>query len=343
MRPFLLLIILLLLGCHKTKLSSDSIDLRKTSIVEDTIVVKKLLFADDEFSYSNYSFIQSNNSGLYITPPTNFRGAVLYRYELKPKSDTAIVSEIIKTGRGPYEMESIYMSSKTIDGDTLLFSSPNNNTFIIDQEGSLNEWEFNTKKIINYSFSFSYSHGRLLIPSFSGHQSDFLFKIYRFKGGLVDSVYNSFPPRVPYGFQPSIRNEILGETPIPYGFAISFLGDKKVYILSPEGKTRKEIVLGKSDEIPTPYKVNNPQHSPGAKPYITKLEFYNGHLMALMDNIIWIIEYPSFELKTKIKLLTDENPNNSPVIDFSISDDYLYSRIGREGIYFTKTNFEWFH
>tara|TARA_R110002124_G_scaffold287343_2_gene473430 strand:+ start:292 stop:1323 length:1032 start_codon:yes stop_codon:yes gene_type:complete len=329
----------LLLSCSQFEYGNEIIDLRNSSIKEDTLISKKIKFSEDELYYSNYSFMQSNNSGLYITPPTPVGGVVLYKYDLINSGDTARVTAVMKKGRGPEEMESIFLSSKTINGDTLMFSSPGNKTFIVNQNGSLSQWEFDTRGIINFGYSFSYGEKKLLIPSFNPSQESYLFTIYDIE---EDSSYNFFTPRVPYGFEPSIRNEILGETPMPDGFAISFLGDKKVYILNFNGRVKKEIILGESDEIPKPYKINNPHESPGAIPYITKMEFYNKHLLVLLDNIIWIMEYPSFSLKKKIKLLNNKEAEISPILDFSISDKYLFSRIGREGIYYIETDENWF-
>lgn len=341
MKIFFSVILAFIVGCETNKpLDTSAFDLTGAENKEVSIVANKMKFEEGELAYSNYSFIQANNSGLYVTTPTVNNGYVLFRYILNPEDETTKVDSFVRSGRGPNEIESIYMSSKTIDGDTLMFTSPNDKMLIIDQKGILTEWIIDSKRITNFGFSFSYNDGRLLVPSFTPGQTGYLFKIYDVNDNVV---YNSFPPRVPYGFQPAVRNEILGETPLPDGFAISFLGDRKVYILSSEGDLKREIILGESDEIPEPFKVSNPQESPGAKPYITKMEFYNEHLLVLIDNIIWIIKYPSLEVKSKIRLLKNRQVKESPVIDFSISDNYLYSRIGRDGIFFVETENDWFN
>ncbi|MEQ9351451.1 MAG: hypothetical protein RJQ00_02600 [Vicingaceae bacterium] len=337
-----LIIILLLSSCNDKKTASNKVIELSNSLngKEEVVTPKKVQFDEEELTYSNFSFIQANKSGLYVTPAGTFEDYVLYRYEIDSNVQMAKRTGIIKEGRGPNEIERISMSSKAINGDTLLFGSAGSKTLAIDDKGFLFEWEFDTRQIPNYGYSFSYNKGKLLIPSFNPAQTAYLFRIYDLG---KDSSYFSFTPRVPYGYQPSIRNEVLGETPIPKGFAISFLGDKKVYVLNFKGEVTKEIILGESDEIPKPYKVNSPQESPGAKPYITKMEFFNEHLLVLMDNTIWILEYPSFSLKMKIKLSINETNETSPVIDFSISDNYLFSRIGRSGIYYTETNASWFN
>lgn len=342
MKIFFVIILVLIVGCKNNKpLDNSMIDLSGKNIKDIIIVVKKMKFEEDEFSYSNFSFFQANNSGLYVTPPTKIDDFVLFRYTLIPEEKTTRVEGVVRSGRGPNEIELLHMSSKTLNADTLMFTSPIDKMLIVDQMGLLSEWDVDlySKKIINFGYSFSYGNGRLLIPSFNPTHKDYLFKIYDVSDSLV---YNSFPPRVPYGFEPAIRNELLGETPLPDGFAISFIGDRKVYILSSKGELKKELILGKSDEIPTPFKVSNPQEAPPATPYITKMEFYKGHLMVLVDNVIWLIEYPSLKVKSKIRLLKNKQVIESPVIDFSISDKYLYSRIGRDGVFFVETNIDWF-
>lgn len=335
-----LFFLIFIIGCETNKQSTNlELDLSTKEARNVSIVANKINFPDGEFAYSNYSFIQANNSGLYVTTPTVNNGYVLFRYVLNPEHNTVKVDSLVRSGRGPGEIESIYMSSKTIDGDTLMFTSPSDKMLTIDQKGDVSEWFIDSKRITNFGFSFSYSNGKLLVPSFSPGQREYLFKIYDVNR---NEVYNSFPPRVPYGYQPSVRNEILGETPLPDGFAISFLGDRKIYLLDSKGDLKREVIFGKSDKIPEPFKVSNPQEAPGAIPYITKLEFFNDHLLVLIDNVIWILEYPTFEVKSKITILGSKNVEKSPVIDFSISEKYLYSRIGRDGIYFVDNDYKWF-
>ncbi len=331
-KAFYLVILVLIVGC-KNDISLESLhtDISEIEAKKVSIEVTKMNL-EDEFNYSNYSFIQANNSGLYVTPSTKVDDFVLFRYTLSPDEEATRVEGVVRDGRGPNEIELLMMSSKTLGGDTLMFTSPVDKMLLVDQNGAVSEWDFDlaSRKIMNFGFSFSYGNGRLLIPTFSPIQKEYLFKIYDLDESLV---YDSFPPRVPYGFEPSIRNELLGETPLPDGFAISFIGDRKVYILSSEGELKRELTLGKSEDIPAPFKVSNPHEAPRATPYITKIEFYKEHLMVLVDNIIWIIEYPSFEIKSKIRLLKNKQVEDSPVLDFSISDNYIYSRIGRDGTF----------
>ncbi len=332
----------LVLGCTSQKSNDEAaIDLSNTTAEEISIIAKKMQMPGFEFEYSNYSFIQANNSGLYVTPATAIDGFALYRYTIKPEKEFTQVDSVVRLGRGPNELELLQMSSKTTSGDTLLFSSPFNKILLVNQSGELSEWDIDlySKKVINYGYFFSYGNNNLLIPSFNPIQTDYLFTIYEVEG---NQVYDSFPPRVPYGFEPSIRNVPVGETPLPDGFAISFLGDRKVYLLNEMGEINKEIILGESTIIPSPYKVKNPQDAPSAIPHIPKMEFYKGHLLVLADNIIWVVEYPSFNLKSKIRLLHNDQVETSPVIDFSVTDRYLYARIGREGMFYTETDRNWF-
>lgn len=341
MKIYLIITCLIALSCSNVESEKIGITDLKDKVSDESRIVAKKLPILDEFAYSNFSFIQANNSGLYVTPSTNISGYVLYRYQLVGSKNWQVkIDSLVKSGRGPNEIESIYLSSKTINGDTLLFTSPGDKTILIDQSGELSEWDYDTRRIINFGYSFSYSNEHLLIPSFNQTQTDYLFKIYDLE---KMKEYSSFEPRVPFGYQPSIRNEILGESPVPNGFIISFLGDKKLYLIDLKGEIRKELHLGESDIIPEPYRVSDPQESPGAIPYITKIEFFNEHLLILLDNVIWVISYPSLELKHKIKLATSNEKEKSPVLDFSISDKYLYSRIGRQGIFAVPTDKDWFN
>ncbi|MEO9887543.1 MAG: hypothetical protein ABJR05_08940 [Balneola sp.] len=337
MRRYIL--IFFLIGCNQSNDSIQSvIDLSQPKEENiNTQFISKMPLDIDEFSYSNFSFIQANNSGIYVTPSTTIDGYVLYRYQISSNS-TVEVKGVVKEGRGPKEKERISMSSKSISGDTLLFGSSGSKTLVINRKGELSEWNVPTYKLPNFGYSFSYNGNKLLIPSFNPAQSENLFGIFDIEN---QSINFSFPARVPYGFQPSIRNDILGETPIPGGFAVSFLGDRKVYILNYLGEIEKEIILGESDEIPRPYKVENVQESIGAKPHITKMEYFNDHLLVLMDNILWFIKMPSFEVSNRLKFHTLENEDKATVIDFSIAENYLYLRVGRKGIYFTETDQSW--
>lgn len=336
----LLISILLIIGCKKSNPTLTIIVDTGDSGKQVIATAKKIDQTNDLFSLSNYSFLQANNSGLYVTPSSPINNYALYKFVLNPDSNIAEFKGIVKTGRGPLEIERISMSSKSITGDSLFFGASGKNTLVINQKGEIFDWEVNTAQIPNFGFSFSYNNKRLLIPSFSPLQLDHLFSIYDLEN---DTLYKAFPPRVPFDFKPAIRNEILGETPVPNGFAISFIGDRKIYLLNFEGKVENEIILGESDPIPAPYKEAKPNMTTGAKPYITKMEFYKENLLVLMDNVIWFLDYPSFKVNTKLILQTDDTEaiTKATVIDFSISDDYLYSRIGRKGIYITKTDKKW--
>ena len=84
------------------------------------------------------------------------------------------------------------------------------------------------------------------------------------KGTIVGGV----PLRVPNGYEPAIRNQVFSMASVPNGFAVSFVGDRKFFIVYYSGTIKNEIILGESDH---------------PKPTITKS---NGSIPALLKKLV---------------------------------------------------------
>lgn len=328
----------ILIGC-KEQQGSTSIKLKK---LEKTVVIASKMDVTNDFFISLYSFLQANDSGLYITPSSIINDSVLYKYPINEVGKCCVELEgTVREGRGPNELLQIYSSTKTINGDTLLFYSPNSAKYLsINNEGIIFE-PFNTSgKIINTGYSFAYSKGYLLMPTFNKVFSrDYLLTMMNVNTNVQKKI---FKPRVPAGYEPAIRNQIFTMGALPNGFAVSFVGDRKAYIIGFDGQIKHELIFGKSEPIPEPYKITNPRQAPASKPYLTKIEFHNGNLFVLLDNVIWILDYPSYQTKELIKILRDPEEKSAPVIDFSITDETIYVRMGRSDLYSVKVNPNWY-
>jgi len=336
----LFLLLIILVSC------TDDKQTNKLRVGESNrkIVIASKIDVGNDFFISLYSFIQANNSGLYITPSNTINDTVLY--QLKSDRVGRCCQKLegkVREGKGPKEITQIFASSKTVHSDTLLFYSPNSARYLaINNEGDLIEdFSLKTPKdVINTGNSFAYSNGYFLIPSFSvGYKTESLLTLVNFNNGKRKDF---FTPRVPLGFEPAIRNEIVAMAALPNGFALSFVGDRKVYLIDLNGEIKKQLIFGKSEPIPEPYKVKDPKQGPSSKPYIIKIEYYKGNLLVLADNLIWILEFPSYQTQAVLKILRDPEEQSAPLIDFSVSEEVFYLRMGRDGLYYVKVNNNWF-
>jgi len=309
----------------------------------ETIIFASKMDIVDDLPMSFYSFLQANESGLYITSPNPFKDSVLYKFPRNKIGEYGVhLNGIIREGRGPLELQSVNLSTKTANGDTLLFYSFNDSQYLgLDNKGKIFDHIKTSVNVLNTGSSFAYSNGYLLIPSFSKMLArDHLLTMLNIHDG---TQFDFFEPRVPAGFEPSIRNLVFPMGAIPDGFAISFLGDRRVYILGFDGGIKRELIFGQSDPIPRPYTITNPVEAPSSRPYITKIEFHNGNLFVLKERMIWILDYPSFEPKKKIAVIRNPDEDSAPVIDFSVTDDIMYLRMGNDGLYYIQTNPDWFN
>jgi hypothetical protein len=333
MKIVLFIFILIALFACRNNVDNDIIN----DINETRIIASKMDF-HDELPVSFYSFIQANESGLYVTPSNPVNDSVLYKYSHNKTGECCMpLYGIIREGRGPLELQSVNLSTKTANGDTLLFYSFNDSKYLLmDNTGKVFEHINTSVNVLNTGSSFAYSNGYLLLPTFGKMLGrDHLLTILKVS---EDTQYDFFEPRVPPGFEPSIRNLVFPMGAIPDGFAISFLGDRKVYILGFDGEIKRELIFGQSDPIPSPFTITNPVEGPSSRPYVTKIEFHKGNLYVLIERMIWILDYPSFEAKKKIAVIRNQEENSAPVIDFSVTDDIMYLRIGNDGLYYIQNN-----
>lgn len=333
-----ILLAFITIGCGKQELNSGT----QLNNPDEAIIIASRLDMNSNFMISLYSFMQANRSGLYITPSSTFEQTVLYRYIPEIFTKCCIeLDKVIKEGKGPGELLQIYSSTKTVNGDTLIFYSPNLRKYLsVNEAGNIFKPFEVTSTVISTGYSFAYSRGYLLVPSFNRFFSrDSLLTLLNVHTGEQKKI---FKPRVPAGYEPSIRNQIVAMGALPDGFVLSFIGDRKLYILDFRGRIKQELLFGKSDPIPQPYKITNPKNAPSSKPYVAKIEFHRAHLFVLVDNIIWILDYPSYEPLKRLKVLRNPEEKSAPVIDFSITEKTVYVRMGRDGIYNFPMNPGWY-
>lgn len=328
---------LLLLACqHKVPLEQIEFEENKRTKVTATRIDN-----ENDIYLSSYSPLQANASGLYITPFEAVNDTVLYKYGSDTLNYCCLKMEgVLREGKGPSELVRVGTSTKTINGDTLLFYSSGNARYMaIDKKGNVFQPFKASLKAVNASHSFAYSNDFLLLPSFGKpFDEDHLFTLVNVNTNTQQGV---FEPRVPAGYEPAIRNEAFTMGALPDGFAISFVGDRKLYTIGFNGEIKNEVIFGESDPIPKPYKITNPSQAPSARPYLTKIEYHEGHLYVLVDNDIWIVEYPSYNIKNIIRIVREPDDMIAPVTDFSITDETLFVRMGRKNLYAVEANPNW--
>lgn len=240
---------------------------------------------------------------------------------------------IVKSGRGPRESEFLTASTKSITGDTLYFFSHANQKFIqVDKYGTVTDLNIYDKEFSLMGFSFAFNHDFIAFPVEPKFSRDFLIKIYNIKSLEFQSAIEM---RVPFGSQPSVRNEISAICSIPDGFALTFIGDRKIYLINFNGEILQELILGTSDEIKIEKERELNSEPSVATPYLTKMEYVNGTLFTLMEGELWKIDYKS---KNPINIINFYNAEDNKIkpLDFSISDSNLFVRLGRSGIASTK-------
>lgn len=318
---------------------NNEIILANSDVDREKVTVEKLELENDYLMSFN-SFLQSNESGLYVTPFNAVNDSVLFKFS-GYNNISKRLRGAIREGNGPNELLSIYLSTKTTS-DTLIFYSMNSSAYLsIDSSGNISEKQRGPVNVFINGSSIGYNKGHFLLPSFnSSHSKNNLLTITNTR---LNTQIDFFEPRVPAGYEPSIRNQVFPIGALPNGFVFSFLGDRKVYTTGFEGSIENIVVLGESDPIEEPYLLSGSSRPPGARPYITKIEFFRDHLFILMDNHIWILEYPDLTLKKILEFNRNVEEDTPPVIDFSINNELLFLRIGRDGLFSSNTNKNWFN
>ncbi len=340
----LLASILLITACQNPQVSNtETINIGSSE--EDTVeLTARQLNVTDNYMFSFYSFLQANTSGLYITPANAIRDSILFEISAKDSKSynslSHILNGVIRKGSGPKELLDINLSTKSATGDTLFFYSANSAAFIsIDNEGTVLGRKSAPKNVFTNGSAIGINKGYFLFPVFNPIVSkDNLLAIVEKDDG---SMKYFFRPRVPAGYEPAIRNMVFPIGAVPNGFAFSFLGDRQIFITNFKGDILKTIILGESDPIPDPYIIDDPSGSPGATPYITKIEFFEDHLFILMENQIYIIAYPDLVLSKILRIKRKGESDLASVVDFSVNSEKIFLRIGREGLFTVDLNNNW--
>jgi len=307
--------------------------------VDITKVEINKLDRSNYFPLSLYSFIQAHKNGLFITPNRAVKEHLVFKYE-NSRYDT--LTGVIRKGRGPNELVNVSASSKTSDNDTLLFYSSNSVRYLgIDEKGELIEPFTTTRKMVNTGYQFAYNNGYLLIPSFlKGYNEDYLFSLINVK---TKNIKEFFKPRVPIGYEPAIRNRPFTIGALPDGFAIAFVGDRKIYITDFDGILSHELIFGDSEPIPEPFKINDPNDAPSSKPFVLKVEYHSEHIFVLLDKTIWVLHYPSYTTKAQLQFKSPIEDKLLSVIGFSVNDNNIFLRVGRDDLYVVPINKKWFN
>jgi len=335
---------ILIYSCHKSDGEGSSIIILEKHEDKNVEVTAQRINTSDGYMLSFYSFLQANKSGLYITPVDAIRDSILFEISTNDSSNhqnfSHDLSGVIRKGNGPQELLNINLSTKSASGDTLFFYSTNSAAILsIDAEGTVLERKSAPKNVFTNGSAIGINNGFYLFPVFNPIVSkDNLLAIVNKNDSSIIYFYR---PRVPAGYEPAIRNMVFPIGAVPNGFAFSFLGDRKFFITNFNGDLLKTVILGESDPIPDPYIINDPSDSPGATPYITKIEFFEDHLFILMENQIYILDYPDLLLSKILRIKHDGESELAPVVDFSVNSEKIFLRIGREGLFTVDLNKNW--
>lgn len=291
-------------------------------VEKDSLFLKK---RELDFPISLFSFLQANNTGLYISSRAQVDDTVLFKIigdiTNQPRG-------VLQSGRGPNEMEFLTSSSKSITGDSLFFFSHANYKFLmIDEAGEANDLSFSNSEFSAMEYSFAVNKNYIAFPVNIRFGKKDLITIYNKDSHEVSTAIRV---RVPIGFQPAIRNQVSAICPVPGGFAISFIGDKKIYLINFEGEVFQELILGESDKI-EPEQNSRHNLSSSGKPYLVKMEFRKGRFFVLLEGDIWVIDYGTKNVSKIVRVFDKGNVATKPT-DFSIADSTMFVRLGRNGI-----------
>lgn len=290
--------------------------------ISDSIIVQK---RDLDFPISLFSFLQANRTGLYISSRIQVNENVLFRFQ----SDENHVEGVVRSGRGPKELEFLTASTKSITGDSLFFFSHATQKFImIDENGVLHDFDIFNSNFSVMDFSFAVNKDYIAFPIDIRFGRNELITIYNKESRSINTAIEM---RVPIGYDPAIRNQVSAICPIPDGFAISFIGDKKIYLIDFNGEVFQEVILGESDSIEPIKKNEQNLTSSTANPYISKMEFKDRSLLILLEGEIIILDYDTMTMSKALSIFDSENLATRP-IDFSVNDSIMFVRLGRTGI-----------
>jgi hypothetical protein len=332
-----LIALVLLIACDRSVPVPNEI-LIDHSRVKNVNVVLDTNFMETPFDASLFSLSHAVGQHVYITSSNSHYGYLVHRYSIgygfAPEPEP-----VIRYGRGPGETVSISRSNKTIQNDTLAFLSRENaNIILLTSDMKSIDLDIESNVFSRMTGEFALDNDYLLFENTPHLQSGALVGVLDLRNG---SIQYGISPRVPYGYQPAIRNVIATVSPIPNGFALAFLGDRKVYIIGYSAVVSRILALGVSDPIEKPYRINDPFEAPGAGPYIPKMQYHNGLLHVLMDGTLYLLDLESQRVKTVIHFVNREDERMTP-LEFSASGDHMIVRIGRNRFYPVHLEPDWY-
>lgn len=312
-----------------------------TEIHIDSVAVTHItpspVFIQDSVPISAFSPMQSTDKGVAVTPSQHPDGIALVFLPHQHQVCCPLFKPLAKSGFGPGEAANIISSSRTVDGDTLLFYSASSDKFSVynSKLELVDEWKI-SQPVMSGGFAY---HSGTIVSGISPEFNDgYLLRVTDPGSEEYDTAV---PARIPAGRQPAIRNVLSAIAAVPDGFALSFVGDKSVNLADISGVVHSRLVLGKDDPLPESYTVSNPMNAPRGKAYISKIEFYDHHVFILMSSEVWILSYPDFKLKSRLVVNTDD-VKGAGVSDFTVGSELVYLTIGRGDIYRIPVNQNWF-
>ena len=294
-----------------------------------------------DMAMSAFSPMQANSSGLYLTPSHCDNDSVLFRYKnLSPNDNNARVQGVVARGNSNYQAERILFSTKSVQDDTLIFySGASAKLLTVANNGSISQMGFTNKQLSFIGYSFAYNNNHLFISIEPLFQRNYLLSILNIRTGEVNNV---FPLRVPHGYQPAERNHISAMAAVPDGVVFAFTGDRKFYFMNYDGIILREIVLGESDPIPSPFKTEQPDTLERSPNYISKMEYEDQFLHILVDDKMWILNAENYEPVTRLEFVDPLIQETAFPVDFSITNQQLFLKLGGQKIYWMTRDTNWY-
>jgi hypothetical protein len=301
-------------------------------IPQDTIAV--IVGEPSEFLLGNLSLnslFQSTNKDLYVSAAQSIQGTHVFRFAY---SQNGINNEdpilVLTYGRGPNEVVDVAQSSRNANGDTLIFLSKSSGKLLfIDDEGKLSEQHLATEIFTSLADCFSYNDG-ILAYSLDPNTSDGDLVAIR---KLSDGTYRTIiPARVGTETDAAMRNRVFSCASMPDSFAFYFVGDRSIQIVNRGSFELTQVILGLDDPIDNPTKITRPQDVKGAVPHIPKMEYSNGLLMVLFNGQVVGIDTKQYKEAIAYEFYRQDGERVYPT-DFTISNDVIYLRQGRNTIY----------
>ncbi len=332
-----LIALFLLIACDRSEPTPKeiAIDHSRATVVK---VVLDTNFLETPFDASLFALSHAIGQHVYITSSNSHYGYMVHGYSFRNGFEQ-VLEPVIRHGRGPGEAVSISGSNKTMQSDTLVLRTRENAKLILwTSDMKSRDIEIEASVFAQMTSEFALDNGYLAFQIIPHLQSGSLIGVMNLH---QENIVYGLSPRVPYGFQPEIRNALSSICPSPNGFVLSFLGDRKVYRIDYNAQVHQIMALGESDPIPNPHRIKNPTEAPGAKPYIPKMQYHNGLLHVLMDDSLYLLDLESQRVKTVIHFVNREDERMTP-LEFSASGDHMIVRIGRNRFYPVQLEPDWY-